>query len=159
VNSFYETVEAREELNPERMFDGRARYYLDGWDLFLNNKINGIGLTNFMYYDIRSRALHTEYMAQLAEGGLIGTLLFLLFYSYIIISLFKIRKNKSLKKSAEAYLLSMIIMLILFTGVWIYRNPMMWVLIGLSIRFIFENKSSLKTIKLQNEIRESQNIQ
>lgn len=54
------------------------------------------------------------------------------------------KRNIYVRKIAELYIGMIFIMLFLFTGTWIYRTPMMWVLIALSIRFLFEYKPSNK---------------
>ncbi|MFU8786939.1 MAG: O-antigen ligase family protein, partial [Candidatus Izemoplasmataceae bacterium] len=132
------TVQARDLGAPEKMFDHRARYYIDGWRLFKNYPVNGVGLTNFAHYDRFSRSLHSEYMAQITEGGIIGTFIFIMFYLFILLKLYSIRnKDINNKKTAEIYIASVLIMLFLFTGAWIYRYPVMWVLIALSVRFIY----------------------
>ena len=84
IGLYERTIYAREQNTPERMFDNRARYYVEGWALFKKHPINGVGLTNFQHYDSFSRSLHSEYMAQLTEGGVIGAFLFFLFYFTII---------------------------------------------------------------------------
>ena len=125
----------------DKMLDHRMTYYTNGWEFFKDNPINGIGLINFPHRNNSTHVLHTEYMVQLTENGIIGTILFILFYGYILNALIKIRKsNKEQKKQAEIYLLALSVMFILFFGSWIYNNPLMWVLIGLAVRFIRENK-------------------
>lgn len=61
----------------------RAKFYIDGWDIFLDNPINGIGLQNYYNLGYGQYAIHSEYMVQLAESGLIGFFLFALFNSLI----------------------------------------------------------------------------
>ncbi len=143
IDSYYKTISHSQSGDKEMMFDSRARYYVHGWQLFKEHPINGIGLRNFQNYDYVNNSLHTEYMSQITEGGLIGTFLFLYFYAYILLRLFKIRKKQNdLKRLTEFYILLLIIMFVLFFGTWIYRTPMMWVFIALAIRFIKEAKQN-----------------
>jgi O-antigen ligase len=143
VDSYNRTLLHSQSGSGEHMFDSRARYYINGWKLFKEHPINGIGLRNYQIYDFANKPLHTEYMTQIAEGGLIGTFLFIYFYGYIFIALLKIRKKqKDFRKLAETHIILLIVMFILFFGVWIYRTPMMWVFIALSIRFIREVKQN-----------------
>jgi|SRR5690554_1819010 len=132
----------------DKMFDHRMSYYINGWEFFKDNPINGIGLINFPYRNNSTHVLHTEYMVQLTENGLIGTGLFLLFYGFIIKHLINLRKRKIInqRRTAEVYILGITVMFILFFGSWIYNNPLMWVLIGLAVRYIHESKSTLKKL-------------
>lgn len=154
IRGYEQTMTALESGDEEYMFENRARYYVDGWKYFKNNPINGIGLTNFRVYDERERALHTEYMAQLTEGGIIGASLFLIFYIYILLKLNKIRRlYTDLNKKALLYILFMVVMLFLFTGTWIYRVPIMWVLIALSVRFIYVVRHNKLSRTSKNQLR------
>jgi len=135
-NTYEKTMNAREQ---EQMFDRRASYFIYGWELFKEHPINGIGLRNYMYVNKSAHVLHTEYMIQLAECGLIGSILFVLFYWYIIKGLLSIRRKVNYyKKIAETHLLALSIIFSLFFGAWSYNIPMMWVLIALAVRFSIE---------------------
>jgi len=134
LSTYESTINARDV---EQMFDHRAGYFINGWILFKENPINGIGLKNYPYYNRSLHNLHTEYMVQITECGLIGALLFVLFYWYIIKWLLLIRKFIiPYKTFAEIYLVLIAIMLSLFFGAWKYNIPIMWVLIALAVRFI-----------------------
>lgn len=66
--------------NPFLNFVGdRAAHYIMGWNLFLDSPINGIGLRNFQILTDYPVQLHTEYMVQICENGIVGTVLYLLF--------------------------------------------------------------------------------
>lgn len=139
----YEKAVYAEQI--EKMFDHRMGYYIYGWQIFKDNPINGIGLRNYPHVNRSPHVLHTEYMVQLTECGLIGAFLFVLFYGYIIKWLFLIRRKIiPYRKITETNLLFMLTMFILFLNTWIYNLPVMWVLIALSVRFIQETKSSIE---------------
>jgi len=141
IDSYEKTQRAR---TIEAMFDHRAAQYIIGWETFKNNPINGVGLSNFVNVSGYSTPLHSEYMVQISECGLIGVSLFALFYGYIIKKLILIRSVfPSSKKTAEIHLLSILIMFVLFFGSWIYNNPMMWSLIALAVRFIKEMQEQI----------------
>ncbi len=134
----------------EKMFGHRMGYYIYGWEIFKENPINGIGLRNYPYVNRSLHVLHTEYMVQLTECGIIGTFLFVLFYGYIMKWLFFVRRKIiPYKNIAEMHLLSMLTMFILFLNTWIYNLPVMWVLIALSVRFIRETKTSITYTQLE----------
>ena len=62
------------------MFDGRAIQYEFGYEKFLENPYFGIGLNNYKQFDGYNLVLHSEYLVQLIENGLVGFILFFLFY-------------------------------------------------------------------------------
>jgi len=134
VAGYEKTIYAKEA---EQMFDNRAGYFINGWELFKKYPVNGIGLKNFPYFNQSTHNLHTEYMVQLTECGVIGTFLFIFFYWHIIKWLLLIRKVIiPYKVIAETYLVLIIVMFALFLGAWKYNIPIMWVLIALAVRFI-----------------------
>lgn len=67
----------------------RAYFYIVGWEMFLDNPINGIGIQNFMPVTGYSEPIHSEYIVQLVENGIIGLCIYLLF----VASLFKTTKK------------------------------------------------------------------
>lgn len=68
----------------DKILGDRIYYYVIGFQDFLDNPIYGIGLLNFQEYNNYKYPLHTEPMTHLAEGGLIGITLYILFLrSYI----------------------------------------------------------------------------
>lgn len=154
IDTFTKTSEAK---SADRMFDNRMAQYIEGWNLFKENPINGVGLSNFVYASGYNCPLHTEYMVQMAECGLIGVGISLIFYLYIFHKLLFYRNASIYHRSlSELHILSILIMFILFFGGWIYNIPMMWVMIALAIRFIKESDSfvghySMKTTMVINE--------
>ena len=67
----------------------RAIQYVGGFEVFREHPVFGIGIGNYMTYTKTDYRLHTEYMVQLCENGLVGFILLLLFY----ISVFRGRKR------------------------------------------------------------------
>jgi O-antigen ligase len=63
----------------------RTYYYLKGWELFVKHPVTGIGLRNFRIKTGSKETMHSEYMVQLAEGGIIGSFLFILFSFWFLI--------------------------------------------------------------------------
>lgn len=62
----------------------RALHVYLGWNIFLEHPLFGVGLENTQYYTNLPYPLHQEYIGQLAENGLIGFSLLVLFYYNII---------------------------------------------------------------------------
>lgn len=67
----------------------RAVQYILAWDIFLDNYTTGIGLRNFMAVSKYGWRLHTEYMVQITEGGIVGAFIFLLFNAWILKNMLK----------------------------------------------------------------------
>lgn len=146
IDSFEKTSQAK---STNRMLDNRINQYITGWQVFLKNPINGVGLANYVYASGYDTPLHSEYMVQIAEGGIIGSCIFILYYIIIVIKLIAIRKISPLKrKLSDTHSLSLVIMFCLFFGGWIYNIPMMWVLVALAIRFIKE-EVLVRNVKFQ----------
>ena len=89
----------------------RARQYVEGWLFFLQNPWTGIGLRKYAevnsYWQDSGGVLHTEYIVQLAECGIIGSILFLVFYFGMIKRLFT-KESNSIKIVLRSTLLAII---------------------------------------------------
>ena len=73
----------------------RATFYINGWNIFKDNLFNGIGLKNYYHKGYGDLVLHSEYMVQLIEGGVLGTLLFLTFHYWIAKGLYRMCLSRS----------------------------------------------------------------
>lgn len=96
------------------MMGDRGIYYYMGWANFLENPISGIGLYNFANYNHYPVPIHSEYMIHLAEGGLIGAILYLIFIIYILYNLIY---NFKFFKSAESFALLAMFLAYMVVGV------------------------------------------
>ena len=126
------------------MFDGRAIQYVNGLEVFYDNNITGIGLNNYKQFDEWNLVLHSEYLVQLVENGLIGFSLYIIFILSIINKLLKLRKIQAIKKESQIYLLYYFCLIILSFGTWTYSIILFWIIISLSIRFIYINQKFLR---------------
>jgi hypothetical protein len=125
----------------------RAYFYIDGWRIFKENPINGIGLENYTRVSRSNYRLHTEYIVQLAETGLIGTSLFFLFNFSIgkrLITTWKRYKNRR----PEVWVLAGGFLAILFLGLtaWTYSFPHYFIVFGVILGF-------LETIRREEEMK------
>lgn len=81
VNESFE--ESNNEYLTGTVFDSilgeRVIYYVLGFENFIDNPIFGIGVWNFSNYNDFPFPLHSEYMIHLAEGGIIGFILYVFF--------------------------------------------------------------------------------
>jgi hypothetical protein len=74
--------------------DRAMQYYL-AWELFLEHPITGIGLRNFSIMADFPLVLHSEYMVQLCECGIIGSVLYLLFMGGLIIKTVRLKRSNA----------------------------------------------------------------
>lgn len=97
-DSYYVQLVENQRVNDilVALLDDRAIQYELGLALFHNNFWTGIGLTNFSNVSGYPYRLHTEYIVQLCENGIIGFVLLILFYILIIRALWK---NKTTENS------------------------------------------------------------
>ena len=111
----------------------RAYMYVDGWQLFLENMWTGIGLRNFAAAAQSEMVLHTEYMVQLTECGIIGAALYLAFNISIIVGLVKAAfKKVDFKQTLVCLGLIVAILFISFTA-WTYSFPIYFIALGIVI--------------------------
>ena len=113
----------------------RAIQYESAIELFHENFWTGIGLTNFIYLDTTGRqlVLHSEYMVQLCENGIIGFTLLMIFYVLLIRSL--IRNRKYMKNQIGMALFGLgTILFINFTS-WTYC--MKYIMVFYAILFVY----------------------
>ncbi len=133
TETFNSTKSATDEVE---MFDGRALQYVNGIEVFKENYITGVGLLNYSLIDEWGLVLHSEYLVQLVECGIIGFFIFLFFHAYIIRRLLKFRKKIEFKRVAGVFLLYYIVFFILSWGGWSYNVVVFWIVPGLAIRIL-----------------------
>ena len=127
----------------------RANFYIDGWRIFSQNPLSGIGLENYTNVSNSKYRLHTEYIVQLAETGLIGTLLFLLFNIGIGRRIYMIwRKYKKNRAEAMVLLGGFLAVLFLNLTAWTYSFPHYFIVFGVIVGF-YEN---IKRTELKNKL-------
>lgn len=113
----------------------RAIFYIEGWELFLQNPIWGIGLRNFMVDFNYLHPIHSEFMVQISETGIIGTTLYIFFYISTIKLILRTKGNNC---NSNVFLIMLgYIMTILFISLtsWIYEFSRYYVIFGLIIGY------------------------
>ena len=120
------------------LMDDRAIMYVTGWDVFLDNIWLGIGLRNYLNLGYSAYTLHTEYMVQLTECGIVGSSLFLWFYLKMAKGL--IRKAKWHSYEALVYLGGYVTIIFMSFTTWTYNQPVFWICIGLILAYIKKQK-------------------
>ena len=81
--------------------DTRISLYSEAWQHFINNPIFGIGYNQFRLYNADGLYSHSTYAEILADGGLVGTVLFFLPHVWCIVNLVKIEKENRWKSWQE----------------------------------------------------------
>ncbi len=74
----------------------RAVYFHDGYKIFQQSPWFGIGYKNYMFYSSTHNVCHIEYISQLAEGGIVGFVLYMFFLSCVIKNCYQTARNKGL---------------------------------------------------------------
>lgn len=99
----------------------RALQYVTGFELFLTKPLTGIGITNYKLIAYSNYPIHSEYIVQLCECGLIGVVLFLLFYNSLFRSILSFgRTSNENKRYMMLFLGYMFMMLFLNLTAWTY---------------------------------------
>lgn len=114
----------------------RAIQYVLAWNVFLEHPLNGVGLGNSMDYTELPFPIHSEYMEQLCEGGILGTTLYLLFN----FSVFKCIRNAwttRLHSISIICLGGMATLLFISFTAWIYNMPCFFVIYALIIAYCY----------------------
>lgn len=112
----------------------RVPHYYLGWAVFKNHTLTGVGLYNVPALYHFPYPLHTEYMTQLAEGGLIGTAIWLLFILGLFKVIYKARKFRRLPDLLMCLSGLLYILFINFTS-WTYAFPHYFAVYGLIIAY------------------------
>lgn len=137
----------------------RAPQYYEGWFVFLEHPWTGIGLHKFAEINTfwYGGIIHSEYMTQLAECGIIGSAMFIMLYIGMIKRLFKnqvVRANYPFITILRATLLA--IMTINLVA-WTYSNIYYFIMYGLIFGYCERLKKVAADMKLsQSYLTQSQ---
>lgn len=119
----------------------RAWQYYYGIELYHTNPITGIGLNHFETAADYVFRLHTEYMVQLCENGLIGFSLLMLFY----VCLFKgLRKSRKKGYNTSIYLFGLIAVLFINLTAWTYNVLYVMVIYACIITQGYDTRNLIK---------------
>lgn len=120
----------------------RLYYYYEGSILFLRHFVTGIGLENFMQYTGYNQRIHSEIMVQAAECGIIGLLLFVLFFFFLFKSVsinryYDIKRIKDIKILSRGTLLAILFICIYS---WIYDGIIYFIVFGVCLSFSYSRE-------------------
>lgn len=118
----------------------RATMYWQGWFIWLQHPITGIGVMNFMIVSGIPFRLHTEYMVQLCENGLIGFILLVSVYYFLFKS---IRRRKSMAMNTKIMILfTLFSLLFLNLTAWTYSAMFGMIFYGILYAEIYSQKNN-----------------
>lgn len=152
-----DTEEQGEESNQTNVKElnylgDRAMQYALGWELFLENPISGIGLQNFQVVADFPFMIHSEYIVQICECGLIGAILYFLFMGGIMV---KVVKNYN-KKNSKVFFVCMggilCILFINFTG-WTYQGNAYFAMYGLILAVCYHEKKKKLELAIPSNLK------
>lgn len=114
----------------------RLTFYINGWALFLKHPIIGIGLNNYVKVLPSDMPIHSEYMVQLAETGIIGTSLFLAFTVMLLRRIGRLKHIEKYCKLRLALYGALFFILFIDLSAWTYSSRsyaiIMAVIIGMT---------------------------
>ena len=143
-----EQAEMRENMASDNRFlqfvGDRAPHYVLGWEIFKEQPLTGIGLYNFMRVSGSNERLHTDYMVQFTENGLIGFCLFVLYYLWFIMNLIKMRKLTNDQSHVILGLGWVVAVLFLGLTAWTYDMTTVFVCSGVAASFVYSYKNENK---------------
>jgi O-antigen ligase len=122
----------------------RAFMYDCGWDLFLEHPLTGIGLLNFRLQNALGidLVLHSEYMVQICECGIIGSILFLIFYYGMAKRIIQLLISGENRQDTLVLLATFVGFLMMSFFAWTYTSIYYFVFFGF-IYAVYDNNKSL----------------
>ena len=132
----------------------RGPMYYEGWYLFLQNPWTGIGLHKFA--EVNSfwygGMLHTEYMTQLTECGIIGSTMFIVFYYGILKRLFAKLKDKNDFASYTILRSTVIAIMVINLVAWSYSYEVYFIVYGYIFAFCEKRKLESSIVSYDKKI-------
>ena len=112
----------------------RGYQYFEGYYVFLeNNPIFGIGLKNFQFYGFYKLDLHSEYLVNLVEGGILSFIIIMVFYFKIWRYLIKVRRIKINYELTNFLIFNLLAILFINFSAWTYDNIPIFIILGIII--------------------------
>lgn len=145
-----EEIEKKSNSSNNAIFNklgDRASHYVLGWKVFQKHPVTGVGIKNVPQLYHWKYPLHTEYMTQLAENGIVGTALWLLFMGSILKSIWRSRRYKP-RPVWLICLSGMACVLFLGLTTWIYEFPRYFAIYGLILACcdpVYLNKEDIQS--------------
>lgn len=134
---------SNEKINSIILFavGDRGSMYMTGYELFLNNKWTGIGIGNYQVASFSELRLHSEYMVQLCENGLVGMGLF--FLTYFLMLKQMIARIRRKDKYVIMGFFGFLTLMFLNITTWTYSLDFAMIIYALSFNFSYNKKMQL----------------
>ncbi len=117
-----------------KLLGDRALLYQMAFDIFPQHPITGIGLNNFMNMAQSDYRMHSEYMVQLCENGIIGFSLLIVFYFLLYKG---ILNNRKVGDNNLIYLFGLFVVLFVNLTAWTYNMQYIMVIYAILISSIY----------------------
>lgn len=119
-----------------KIMGDRSVYYIEGARIFREYPWCGVGFYNYMLYNtISSHICHADYIIQVAEGGIIGSFLYILFYFGLIRNAYR-RFLKAGERSRDfVYLLGVLMILVMNFATFTCYRPIYFIVLGIAIGY------------------------
>lgn len=120
----------------------RSFFYFFGLQIFHQHPLTGIGIRNFATVNMSNLRLHTEYITQLCENGIIGFSLLLIFYYLIFRGL---RKRKNEWDGNVLYMTALLAIIFIDFTAWTYNMLYVMIMYGILIARIYPAQLNSKS--------------
>ncbi len=119
-------------------YGSRVRYnlYAEGWEMFVQSPIQGVGLGNFVAHSSTGQYAHSDLMEVLATTGIVG---FLLYFSIYLVLWSRLRRvlashpDPTSRYMAGLYQAAILSLLVLGLGTPNFLNPLHMYVIGVLV--------------------------
>lgn len=136
-----------------KLVGDRSSFYIVGTKLFLENNIfTGIGLMHFMEKAKFDLPIHSEYIVQLCECGIIGCVITLIFYISIIKKILRIGIDKTNTGIKMIFLGYMLYLAFVSLTTWIYDSRNDFIVLGFIVGYC-NHFNHFRSIKLKEIIQ------
>lgn len=137
-NRLSSVEEQGESFNPTNIpfldfLGDRAIQVYSGWFIWLKHPIFGVGLQNAPYYSHMPYVFHQEYIGQLVENGIIGFIIFILFYISLIAQIINAIQTNINRNTIFIGLGYIIAILFISLTAWTYQFPHYFTIFGIII--------------------------
>jgi O-antigen ligase len=126
----------RQAATDPRLDTGRYNLYQEGWTMFLQSPVQGVGLGNFVTHSSTAAYAHSDFMEVLATTGFVGFVLYLSIYLVLwrrLRRMLRKRKDATSRYMAGLYQAMIIALLVHGLGTPSFLDPLYLYILGLMI--------------------------
>lgn len=128
-----------------KLMGDRGVQYVGSWEFFRQNPVTGIGLLNYSIVNTHQQdlPLHSEYMVQLAECGLVGATLKFIFLLCVFGKLKIDFKNRNDVSCKMVFIASVLALLFINFTTWTYDMPIKYAVFAFVFAYQFNKPKVL----------------